>query len=121
MLKRTPFKRTSTLKKSKSIKKSGSFHKKDSLYIKDVMFDLYNEHWDNHPNKKCEACNEQLWGSNNTMYHDHLLEKSDYPELMYEIDNLFLCCPDCHARKKSNPHPNHTKAIEDARIRFGKS
>lgn len=82
------------------------------------MFALYDEHWDNHPDKKCEACGKQLYGENNTMYHDHLLEKSDYPELMYEIDNLFLACPDCHARKN---HPNHLKAIEDAKIRFGKN
>lgn len=52
---------------------------------------------------------------------DHLLPKSDYPELKYEKDNIILCTFDEHTRKTNGyPDENHKKAIEDARRRFGK-
>ena len=86
------------------------------MYNREKMFELYDLHWSTHPDKKCEICGKQLWGENNTMYHDHILEKSSYPELMYEIDNLALCCPNCHANKC---YETHEKLIEQAKERFG--
>jgi len=63
------------------------------------MMQLFEEHWNSHPNKKCEVCDKQLYGDNNTMYHDHALEKSKWKNLKFEIDNLILVCPDCHSSK----------------------
>mgnify|MGYP003452238504 FL=1 len=81
------------------------------------LADIFNEHWDNHPTKQCEACNKQLYGENKTYYHDHLLDKSKHPQLALDMDNLFLCCMDCHSAKTSGfPRPKHKEAIEQALI-----
>lgn len=105
------------LMKSKVLKSKG-FSRKNSSYDKEKMYALFDLHWDTHPDKKCESCGKQLWGENLTIYHDHLLEKSVYPEFMYEIDNLFLVCLDCHTKKPSKPTEKHLEAIEQAKKRF---
>lgn len=105
------------LMKSKVLKSKG-FSRKNGGYDKEKMYALFDLHWDTHPDKKCESCGKQLWGENLTIYHDHLLEKSVYPELMYAIDNLFLVCLDCHTKKPSKPTENHLEAIEQAKKRF---
>lgn len=95
------------LKSTRYIKQSG--------YDKEKMFALYDLHWDTHPDKKCESCGKQLYGENLTLYHDHLLEKSVYPQYAYDLDNLFLCCSKCHSAKSmKNPTPTHLKAIKKA-------
>ena len=47
----------------------------------------------------CESCGEWL-GNEPLSYHfDHTLEKSKYPELKYEEDNIMLLCLQCHDKK----------------------
>lgn len=51
---------------------------------------------------------------------DHLLEKSQYPHLKYEKDNLFLVTFEQHQKKTNGfPYPIHAEAIEKAKQRFG--
>jgi hypothetical protein len=50
---------------------------------------------------------------------DHLLDKSVYPHLKYEKDNIFLVTFDQHQLKSNGfAHPVHQKAIEKAKKRF---
>lgn len=106
-------------KEKKSKMKSKGFSRRNGGYDKEKMYMLFDLHWDNHPDKKCESCGVQLWGENLTIYHDHLLEKSVYPELMYNIENLFLACFKCHSLKgNGSPTEKHLQAINEAKIKF---
>ena len=85
------------------------------------MMELFNLHWETHPDKKCESCGVQLWGENLTLYHEHLLPKGNlkYKHLSLEIDNLFLICPPCHALSTGGIFlPKHLEAIEKAKKQF---
>lgn len=47
---------------------------------------------------------------------DHLLEKSTYPDIMYERWNIFICCFQCHGNKSNGfPGDKHKEAIERAK------
>jgi len=84
------------------------------------MFGLYTEHWDSKPHV-CESCGASIRGECKTLYHDHLLEKSveKYKHLMYEIENLYLVCGDCHTKKGAGyPTERHKQAIENAHKKF---
>ncbi len=94
------------------------------------MWALFNEHWDAKMKidillgivyRSCESCNTALFGENKSLYHDHLLEKGNplYEHLKYEIENLYLCCGDCHTKKGNGfPTENHKKAIDAAKKRY---
>lgn len=115
-LKRTqkPLKRTKLSKGSKTLKRG--FEAKNGQET-NQMWELFELHWNTHPDKKCEACGKQLFGENLTVYHDHLLEKGvdRFEYLAYDIDNLFLCCWECHTAKGNGfPLPKHKAAIEAA-------
>ena len=75
-------------------------------------------------NKKvhnCENCNKWLGNEPLTYMFDHLLEKSKYPELMYEKENIMLVCLDCHNNKTNGIISKIVKnRIEIVRIKFGK-
>ena len=40
------------------------------------------------------------------MVADHILPKSMYPELKFEMNNLVTLCPNCHARKTQREKKN---------------
>ena len=83
-----------------------------------AMWLLFEEHWEKKPHR-CENCDVQIYGENKSLYHDHLLEKSKYKELKYEIDNLYLVCADCHTRKTNGSiSVRYQKAINNAKKRF---
>lgn len=87
--------------------------KKDKEDIK-RMFEFFEAHWKSKPHK-CECCGKYLGSENKTIFHDHLLEKSKYPEYKYEMSNMYLVCLQCHDEKSRGfPKPNHKKAIEHA-------
>jgi len=48
---------------------------------------------------KCEICNALLGSEPRSYMFDHLLEKSKYPELKWEPDNICLVCLACHDNK----------------------
>jgi 5-methylcytosine-specific restriction endonuclease McrA len=47
----------------------------------------------------CEECNKFLGNEPKTYMFDHLLEKSKYPELAFEKNNIMITCLECHDKK----------------------
>lgn len=77
--------------------------------------------WEELPsNKKCIECGSSIYGECLSTYFDHLLEKSKYPELALEINNLYYpICGDCHSCKTNGfPKEKHREAIKQAKIKF---
>lgn len=81
-----------------------------------------NKQWDffmsiwNSKSHNCECCDKSLGSEPRSYMFDHLLEKSQYPEMAYEKSNIFLCCLECHANKTGGfPGEKHVKAIENIR------
>lgn len=48
---------------------------------------------------RCENCGEWLGKEPLSHMFDHTLEKSKYPELKYEEDNIMFLCLGCHDNK----------------------
>lgn len=70
--------------------------------------------------RSCQSCFKPLSDPPRDYYFDHLLEKSKYPALAFEKDNIFLCCLVCHSLKTDgSPTILHKRAIEKAKVRFG--
>lgn len=61
---------------------------------------LFFKVW-NSRERKCYNCGCLLHGELKSYYVDHVLEKSQYPELEFEEDNLGLICFPCHQRKSN--------------------
>lgn len=54
-----------------------------------------------------------------TLYFDHLLERSKYPELEFEEENIILCLPEEHEVKgRGNPLPKHKELINKAKDKW---
>lgn len=82
------------------------------LYNKQL--ELFELHW-NTKSHYCQSCNAYLGKENKTIFHDHLLEKSKYPQFRFELWNLYLVCLKCHDEKSRGfPTVNHKLAIEKA-------
>ena len=47
----------------------------------------------------CENCGERLGDQPFSYFFDHTLEKSKYPELKEEEENIMLLCFECHDKK----------------------
>lgn len=47
----------------------------------------------------CENCGVKLGNEPRTYMFDHLLEKSKYPKLTFQEDNIMLVCLECHDNK----------------------
>jgi len=47
----------------------------------------------------CENCKKWLGNEPLSYMFDHLLEKSKFPELKYEEENIMLVCLECHDNK----------------------
>ena len=81
---------------------------------------MYNW-WLSWKHRNCQACGIKLPHEFSTANVDHLLGKKKYPELAFELNNLFLVCLDCHGLKEMGyPKDNHKAAIERAKVFFGK-
>lgn len=69
----------------------------------------------------CENCNKWLGSEPLTIFFDHSLEKSKFPDLRYEEENIMLLCLSCHGNKTNG---KLTKKIEEkieiVREKFGK-
>lgn len=127
-LKRTPLKRgTNTLKQGKGLKSGGRIKVKPKTeeqkreqqeqYERDVRF-YTEEVWNKRPHY-CQACNKWLGNEPNLCFFDHLLPKSQYPELRYEPENLYLTCSQHHSEKEAGfPHPKHQEAINKVKEKF---
>lgn len=79
------------------------------------LIEFFNKHWANKPHK-CESCGAYLGRENKTIFHDHLLERSKYPQFKLDMRNMYLVCLKCHDEKtRGFPTANHKKAIESAK------
>jgi hypothetical protein len=48
---------------------------------------------------RCENCDAYLGSEPLSYMFDHVLEKSKYPDLRYEEENICMLCLDCHSDK----------------------
>ena len=81
------------------------------------MWQFYKYLWNKAKGKrKCQICSIPLCGENLSIYHEHLLEKSTWPQFKYEEKNMILICSDCHSLKTNGfPKEIHKIFIENAR------
>jgi 5-methylcytosine-specific restriction endonuclease McrA len=63
------------------------------------MRDFFLGIWEKRKKHDCENCGEWLGKEPFSYMFDHLLEKSKYPELKFEEDNIMLVCLKCHDEK----------------------
>lgn len=118
---KTPLKRKTALKRGswdntpkKTLKRRKDTAKRQETIDKDREF--FTMLWETHPTKKCDSCGVQLFGENLTLYHDHLLDKRDYPELRYKKENMALVCGTCHTNKSRGfPTDKHLELIKRAK------
>ena len=75
---------TSTATKSKNI---------------DEMRNFFLDIWKTRQDHKCENCKKWLGNEPLTYMFDHVLEKSKYPDLKYEEENIMYLCIMCHDNK----------------------
>lgn len=62
----------------------------------------------------CESCGLWLGNEPLSIFFDHLLEKSKYPEFALMENNIYLCCGECHTKKTNGfSTENHKKAIKN--------
>jgi 5-methylcytosine-specific restriction endonuclease McrA len=67
----------------------------------------------------CESCGLWLGNEPKSVFFDHLLEKSKYPEFALLEENIYICCLDCHSKKTNGfPTENHKKAIDNIKNNF---
>lgn len=84
------------------------------------MRNFFLEIWNNRPHR-CENCREWLGNEPLSYMFDHLLEKSKYPDLRFEKDNIMLVCLECHDNKTRGNITEFVKnRIEKVRNKFGK-
>ena len=84
----------------------------------DKQKQLFELHWKSKPHN-CQVCELKLGSENLSIYHDHILEKSKFPELRFELENLILVCFSCHQKKTNGfPEPKHQEFINKAKLKF---
>ena len=80
---------------------------KPSLTAKKVVSDgnipqmkqFFMNYWRTHKPHVCENCNKHLGKEPLSYMFDHVLEKSKYPELAFEEENIMYLCLECHDKK----------------------
>ena len=82
------------------------------------QFNLFYDIWTKRRHY-CQSCNLWLGDEPLSIFFDHLLEKSKFPEFALLEENIFLCCGDCHSKKTNGfPTENHLKAINKAKTQL---
>ena len=80
---------------------------------------FYDLIWAGLKEKRCQQCGTPLGKEHKSWMFDHLLEKADYPEIEYELWNIFICCFQCHGKKTNGfPGDKHKAAIEKAKEHY---
>lgn len=75
--------------------------------------------WNKRPHR-CENCNSYLGNEPLSYMFDHVLEKSKYPDLKYEEENICMLCLDCHSDKTNCKLSDFMKEkIKKVRYKFG--
>ena len=73
------------------------------------MWDFFALIWKKRPIHKCATCGKWLGNEPLSYMFDHILEKSKYPQLKYEEDNLQYLCLLCHDNKGRGFYPEELK------------
>ena len=69
----------------------------------------------------CEECGMFLGHTPMSYHFDHILEKSKYPDLSFEENNIQILCLDCHSKKTNGFISEKVKQrIEEVRRIFDK-
>ena len=77
--------------------------------------------WNKRKKHECENCGKWLGKEPLSYMFDHLLEKSKFPELKHEEDNIMLVCLECHDLKTRGFITDFVRAkIEEVRKKFDK-
>ena len=86
-------------KPRKAMGKSSKIVKKldNSRNISD-MRDFFLQVWKKRKHE-CENCGKWLGNEPLSYMFDHLLEKSKYPDLKFEEENIMMVCLECHDNK----------------------
>lgn len=80
--------------------------------------EFYQSIWDIRPHYCCN-CGDYLGSECKTIYCDHILEKSKYPEFRYEPDNIWLLCWTCHTNKTNGIYSEvMVNMIKEVRVKL---
>lgn len=94
----------------------------DNKRIISDMNAFFLQIWNKKKQHDCENCGKWLGKEPLSYMFDHLLEKSKFPELKYEEENIMLVCLECHDNKTRGFLTDLVRAkIEEVRKRFDKS
>lgn len=63
------------------------------------MKQFFMRYWKENKQHTCEACRVWLGSDPLTYMFDHVLEKSKYPHLAFEEENIMYLCLHCHDKK----------------------
>lgn len=99
----------------KNVKKSSYDGKKSDLHA------FFLHIWEKNLKHECENCGKWLGKEPLSYMFDHLLEKSKYPDLSKEEDNIMLVCLECHDNKTRGFLTDFVRQkIEKVRIKYNK-
>lgn len=108
-MKRTPLKKVSTKQRARNIEKIRNTR---------LMREFFLEIWKERPHYS-EVSGEYLGESPLSYHFDHLLEKSKYPSLQFEKENIALVTFEEHETKTNGrPLPKHQELINNAKTKF---
>ncbi len=92
---------------------------KSKLEKSSLMKQFFMSYWKTNNPHICESCNKQLGKEPLSYMFDHVLEKSKYPELAFEEENIMYLCFECHDNKTRGFLPDVTiKRIEYLKTKF---
>jgi hypothetical protein len=73
------------------------------------MKQFFMRYWRENKEHNCEICKVWLGSNPLTYMFDHVLEKSKYPELAFEEENIMYLCLLCHDKKTRGYYDDITK------------
>lgn len=107
-------------KSIKKISSKGIKKKEDKKELLRQDFRFYFNIWKKRPHK-CVNCDCYLGETPLTYFFDHILEKSKYPELRHNEDNIQLLCLICHNNKTTGNYSDKiTKTIIETKEKLNK-
>lgn len=91
----------------------------EGIYNNIKMREFFLEIWAKRKIHKCEMCGEWLGSEPLSYMFDHILEKSVYPELKFEEDNIAYLCLLCHDNKtRGFPSESYLQKINETKIKY---
>lgn len=95
--------------------------KRDNAGNNQQMKEFFLDIWKKRTIHKCEMCGKWLGNEPLSYMFDHLLEKSSYPELKFEEENIAYLCLECHDKKtRGFASINYLQKINKIKTLFGK-